>query len=114
VAPGMIPTPQWLPLAFGNVPPDQITIGLVLRLYNQVLGMLSKGREVMIPEAEDEDACIAFASGYVAAATLDLHGSATRRGGPSPRRSHFLPNAMTWSRLDSSPRYRQLHRSREP
>lgn len=71
VAPGMIPTPQWLPLAFGNVPPDQTTIGLVLRLYNEVLGMLSKGREVMIPEAADEDACIAFASGYVAAAALD-------------------------------------------
>jgi hypothetical protein len=34
VAPGMIPTPQWLPLAFGNVPPDQSTIGLVVRLYN--------------------------------------------------------------------------------
>lgn len=71
VAPGMIATPQWLPLAFGEVPPDQTTIVLVLRLYNEVLGMLSKGREVMIPEAEDEDACIAFASGYVAAATLD-------------------------------------------
>ncbi len=71
VAPGMIPTPQWLPLAFGDAPPDQTTMGLVLRLYNEVLGMLSKGREVMIPEAEDEAACIAFASGYVAAATLD-------------------------------------------
>lgn len=71
VAPGMIPTPQWLPLAFGNVPPDQTTIGLVLRLYNQVIGMLAKGREVMIPEAEDGDACVAFASGYVAAASLD-------------------------------------------
>ena len=71
VAPGMIPTPQWLPLAFGNVPPDQTTIGLVLRLYNQVIGMLAKGREVMIPEAEDGDECVAFASGYVAAASLD-------------------------------------------
>ena len=71
VAPGMIPTPQWLPLAFGNVPPDQTTIGVVLRLYNEVLGMLSKGREVMIPEAADEDACIAFAAGYVTAAALD-------------------------------------------
>ena len=71
VAPGMIPTPQWLPLAFGNVPPDQTTIGLVLRLYNEVIGMLATGREVMIPEAEDGDACVAFASGYVAAASLD-------------------------------------------
>lgn len=43
----------------------------MLRLYNQVIGMLAKGREVMIPEAEDEDACVAFASGYVAAASLD-------------------------------------------
>jgi hypothetical protein len=33
--------------------------------------MLAKGREVMIPEAEDEAECVAFASGYVAAAVLD-------------------------------------------
>lgn len=71
VAPGLIPTPQWLPLAFGNAQADQTAIGLVIRLYNQVLGMLSTGREVMTPEAEDEAACVAFASGYVAAATLD-------------------------------------------
>lgn len=71
VAPGMIPTSQWLPLAFGNAPPDPTTIGLVLRLYNQVVGMLADGREVMIPDAEDEDSCVAFACGYVAAATLD-------------------------------------------
>lgn len=71
IAPGMIAPSQWLPLAFGNVPPDQATIDLVLRLYNQVLGMLAKGREAMIPEAEDPEGCVAFASGYVAAASLD-------------------------------------------
>ena len=98
ITPGMIPTSQWLPLAFGNAPPDQTTIGLVLRLYNQVVDMLAKAREVMIPDARDDDRCVAFADGYVAAATLDAAWV-----GDSARWTFAAPIALLAERRDLVP-----------
>lgn len=70
IAPGMIAPSQWLPLAFGEVPPDPPSIERVLRLYNEVANALRDG-EGFVPTSDDEPACVAFADGYAAAAALD-------------------------------------------
>jgi uncharacterized protein len=70
IAPGMIAPSQWLPLAFGEVPPDPTSIERVLRLYNEVANALKEG-EGFLPTPDNEPGCVAFANGYASAAALD-------------------------------------------
>ena len=48
----------------------QVFIGLLLRLYNEVLDALNGG-EAIIPDEDDVAACESFAAGYAAAAARD-------------------------------------------
>lgn len=75
VAPGLVPPSTWIPVVLSGSPPEtaadaQLGMGLVLRLYNEVVTALDEGAVIM-PEAEETEELERFASGYVAGALLD-------------------------------------------
>lgn len=113
IAPGMIAPSQWLPLAFGEVPPDPTSIERVLRLYNQAANALQDG-EGFLPTPDDESACVAFADGYASAAALDRQwtGNADRWTFASPfaylaGRRELVP-APLLAELDAHPERRPV------
>jgi uncharacterized protein len=97
IAPGMIAPSQWLPLAFGEVPPEPTSIERVLRLYNEVANALHDG-EGFLPTPDDEPACVAFADGYAAAAALDRQWT-----GNADRWTFATPLALLGGRRDLVP-----------
>jgi len=102
IAPGMIAPSQWLPLAFGEVPPEPTSIERVLRLYNEVANALRDG-EGFLPKSDDETGCVAFAEGYASAAAIDRQwtGNADRWTFASP--IAFLGGVASSCRQRSSP-----------
>ncbi len=74
IAPSLLAPSEWLPTLLPEGIPDgpkgENLLGLLLRLYNEVLGDLAR-HESMIPRPEEEAACASFAAGYVAGAELD-------------------------------------------
>ena len=48
----------------------KLFVDLVMRLYNQVLGVLANG-QLMVPESDDPEAWRSFAAGYLAGAMED-------------------------------------------
>jgi uncharacterized protein len=72
LAPSLMPPSAWLPEVLPNGPGQdaQMLIGLLLRLYNEVLDALNDGHAIL-PEEDDVDACEAFAAGYAAGAARD-------------------------------------------
>jgi uncharacterized protein len=76
VAPSLMPPSAWLPVILPNGADDlepavaQRFIGLVLRLYNEVLAALDK-HSLIAPLNDDQTACESFAAGYAAGAELD-------------------------------------------
>lgn len=72
LAPSLMPPSAWLPEVLPNGPGQdaQVLIGLLLRLYNEVLDALNDGHAIL-PEEDDVPACESFAAGYAAAAARD-------------------------------------------
>jgi uncharacterized protein len=72
LAPSLMPPSAWLPEVLPNGPGEdaQGLIGLLLRLYNEVLDALNHG-EAILPDEENVAACESFAAGYAAAAARD-------------------------------------------
>ena len=74
VAPSMVPPSAWLPVVlpdgFGDVDAER-RVGLVFRLFNEVLESVHRGAAFLMPEADDLDACTSFAAGFAAGAELD-------------------------------------------
>jgi uncharacterized protein len=72
LTPSLMPPSAWLPEVLPNGPGQdaQVLIGLLLRLYNEVLDALNDGHAIL-PEEDDVTACEAFAAGYAAAAARD-------------------------------------------
>lgn len=75
VAPGLVPPSAWLPAVLSDSPPKseadaRLGVGLLLRLFNEVLTALDE-RAVYVPEAEETEELERFARGYVAGAQLD-------------------------------------------
>lgn len=76
VAPSLVPPSTWLHVVLpdGMAGLDargaQEFLGLVMRLYNDVLDGVTSRRPIM-PHADDEAGCDAFAAGFVAGAEAD-------------------------------------------
>jgi uncharacterized protein len=72
LAPSLMPPSAWLPEVLPKGPGEdaQVFIGLLLRLYNEVLDALNDG-EAILPDENDVAACESFAAGYTAAAARD-------------------------------------------
>ena len=71
VAPGMVPPSAWLPEVLPEGPREASQLlGLLLRLYNDVLKAVQR-RRPLLPEVDDIEGCRAFAAGYAAGAALD-------------------------------------------
>ena len=76
IAPGLVRPPTWLSLVLpegiesSDAGAAERLTGLILRLYNQVIGTL-EGRNTIIPEADDASRCKAFADGFIAGAAAD-------------------------------------------
>jgi hypothetical protein len=70
--PSLIPPSVRLPEVLPNGPGEdaQVLIGLLLRLYNEVLDALNDG-EAILPDEDDVAACESFAAGYAAGAARD-------------------------------------------
>lgn len=75
VAPGLVPPSAWIPEVLSDSPPEtegdaRLGVGLVLRLYNEVVSALDQGA-VILPEAKKTEDLAPFAKGYVDGALLD-------------------------------------------
>lgn len=75
VAPSTIPLEQWLGLvefdaAVHSTEDMQAVVPDVVRLYNEVVGMLDEDA-ALLPEVDDVERFASFAKGYIAAAQLD-------------------------------------------
>jgi len=72
LAPSLMPPSAWLPEVLPNGPGQdaQALIGLLLRLYNEVLDALNDGHAIL-PEEDDVATCESFAAGYAAGAARD-------------------------------------------
>jgi uncharacterized protein len=103
IAPAMVLPSAWLPvilprgLVGATKVEGQRVLGLVLRLFNEVLGDLNR-HESMLPPPDEAAACESFAAGYVAGAELDR----TWRDDPE-RWATALGMAYLGGRLDVVP-----------
>ncbi len=75
IAPSTIPLEQWLGLvefdaAEHSTEDMQAVVPDVVRLYNEVVGMLDEDA-ALLPEVDDVERFASFAKGYIAAAQLD-------------------------------------------
>jgi uncharacterized protein len=76
IAPSLMPPSSWLhillPDGMGahDVKGAQEFVGLLIRLYNEVLRGLSEKR-LLMPEPDDVDGCNSFAAGFLAGAEAD-------------------------------------------
>lgn len=77
VAPSMMPPSTWLPIVLPDGPRANFTadqtralVDLLLRQYNDVVTAFQVDA-VVSPPPEEEEACVQFASGFVAGAELD-------------------------------------------
>jgi uncharacterized protein len=77
VAPSMVPSSAWLrvvlPDGFGDVDAAgaEPLLGLVFRLFNEVLDSVNRGAAFLMPEEDDLDGCSSFAAGFAAGAEID-------------------------------------------
>ncbi|MFO0570954.1 MAG: UPF0149 family protein [Polyangiaceae bacterium] len=81
VAPGLVPPSAWIPEALSDSPPEseagaRLGVGLLLRLYNDVLTALDEGA-VFMPEADETEELERFARGYVTGAQIDPEWTAS-------------------------------------
>ncbi len=99
LAPSLMPPSAWLPEVLPNGPGEdaQVLIGLLLRLYNEVLDALNEG-EAILPDENDVAACESFAAGYAAAAARDPEWI-----GDDDRWTFAAPFAHLAGRLDLVP-----------
>jgi uncharacterized protein len=70
IAPSVMPPSVWLSEIAPNGASNRTIVGLLLRLYNEVLESLNSAAAIM-PKPEDIDGCASFAKGYAIGAALD-------------------------------------------
>jgi hypothetical protein len=108
VAPSVIVPSTWLPIVLPEGIEQGRSVELLLRMHNEVLDALNHG-EGYVPPDDDVEACVSFAGGYAAAATLDPQwiGDADRWTFASPiaylaeRRDLVPPDAL--AKFDATP-----------
>jgi uncharacterized protein len=84
-APTTIMTSVWQPVmigepAFESMEEARRVLGLVMRLYNQILTDLNEGRKAAPPNAKDDDWLALWCAGYLRAARMDDEWAADEHG----------------------------------